>query len=371
MKIFISSLIGGFEQFRAAAQSAIVALRHEPVVAEDFGAQATSPQIACLQGLRSANLVVLILGSRYGYIQGSSGVSPTHEEYLEARGSKPILMFVQEGVERDDLQAKFISEVGAWQAGHFRAGFKTADELRDLVTRALHDYQLANTAGPLDKAALSAAALSLLPKARQNSHASPTLLVSIVGGPIQQILRPAELEAPVLAEALHQQALFIEPKLFVRSKGVDCGIEGAALVLEQERGAKIQLEENGSILLRLCLDRTELDNRSGFGAFAVIEEDVLRELSAALAFGAWLLDKIDPTQRITHVALAASIEASEYMGWRTRAEQEASPNSGTMRMASGKQAPTSSTDRPRAALLFQAAELAEDLMVPLRRQMKA
>jgi hypothetical protein len=97
----------------------------------------------------------------------------------------------------------------------------------------------------------------------------------------------------------------------------------------------------------------------------------LRELGAALSFAAWMSDKIDPTQRITHVALAASIEASDHIAWRTQAEQDANPSSGTMRMASGEKSPTSSTDRPRAALRFQAAELAEDLMVHLRRQMKA
>ncbi|MDB5797711.1 MAG: hypothetical protein JWP36_1613 [Paucimonas sp.] len=371
MRIFISSLIGGFEPFRAAARSAIAALRHEPVAAEDFGSQASSPQIACLQGVRSADLVVLILGPRYGVVQGSSGVSPTHEEYLEARGKKPILMFVQEGVERDEPQAKFVLEVGDWQAGHFRAGFKTADELRDLVTRAVHDYQLANAAGPLDTRALSTAALALLSKARQNSRAaSPTLHVGLVGGPIQQLLRPAELEAPDLADAIHQRALFVEPKLFSRSKGVDPSIMGSALVVEQERGARIQLSEDGSLLLRLPLSRTEGSRQNGFGMLAVIQEDVLRELAAALSFCAWLLDKIDSTQRITHVALVASIEASDYMGWRTQAEQDASPNSGTMRMAGGQQPPISSTDRPRAALRFQAAELAQDLMVPLRRQMK-
>jgi hypothetical protein len=371
MKVFISSLIGGFEEFRAAARSAIIALRHEPVVAEDFGAQPNSPQIACLQGLRAADLVVLILGGRYGYVQGTSGVSPTHEEYLEARGRKPILTFVQSGVDRDEQQAKFISEVSEWQTGHFRESFKTADELRNLVTRAIHDFQLANAAGPLDVGALSAAALGLLPKARQNSQASsPILHVAIAGGPIQRLLRPAELEAAALGDAIHQQALFVEPKLFAKSKGVEHSIDGSTLVVEQERGARIRVGEDGSLLLSLPLERTEGGRRNGFGAFAVIEEDVLRELAAAMAFGAWLLDKIDSTQRLTHVALAASIEASDYMGWRTQAEQDASPNSGTMRMSNGQKPPTSSTDRPRAALRFQAAELAEDLIVPLRRQMR-
>jgi len=370
MKVFISSLIGGFEEFRAAARSAIIALRHEPVVAEDFGAQTSSPQIACLHGLRSADLVVLILGGRYGYVQGSSGVSPTHEEYLEARGRKPILTFVQSGVERDEQQAKFVSEVSEWETGHFRESFKTADELRNLVTRAIHDFQLANAAGPIDASAMSAKALAMLPKTRQKSQASsPTLHVGIVGGPIQRILRPVELESANLADAIHQQALFVEPRLFSKSKGGEHSIDGSTLVVKQERGASIHVGEDGSLLLSLPMEGAERSRGNGFGAFAIIEEDVLRELSAAIAFGAWLLERIDPTQRLTHLALAASIEASDYMGWRTQAEQEASPNSGTMRMGNAQQ-PISSTDRPRSALRFQARELAEDLMVPLRRKMK-
>lgn len=185
------------------------------------------------------------------------------------------------------------------------------------------------------------------------------------------MLRPAELEAPKLVDAVHQQALFGEPRLFAKSKGVTPSIFESALVLEQEGGARIQLRENGSLSLRLPLNRSENTSRNGFGAFAIIEEDVLRGLTAAIAFSAWLFETIDATHRIAHVAMAASIEASDHMGWRTQAEQDASPNSGNMRMGGPAHAPTSATDRPRAALRFQSTEIAEDLMVPLRRQLKA
>lgn len=124
MNVFVSSLISGFEPFRDAARSAVVTLRLEPVMAEDFGSQPNSPQIACLQGVRAADLVVLILGERYGSPQGSSGISPTHEEYLEARDKKQILVFVQEGVTREPQQARFVDEVQAWRTGFFRGGFK-------------------------------------------------------------------------------------------------------------------------------------------------------------------------------------------------------------------------------------------------------
>ena len=41
MKVFISSLITGMEVERAAAKIAVETLRHQPVMAEDFGARPT------------------------------------------------------------------------------------------------------------------------------------------------------------------------------------------------------------------------------------------------------------------------------------------------------------------------------------------
>jgi hypothetical protein len=58
------------------------------------------------------------------------------------------------------------------------------------------------------------------------------------------------------------------------------------------------------------------------------------------------------------------------MAWRTQAEQDASPNSGTMRMSPTPEKPVC-VDRPRGALKFDAKRLADDLLVPLRRQWKA
>jgi hypothetical protein len=88
MKVFVSSLISSMEPLRAAARDAITTLRHEPIMAEDFGASANSPQIACLNGLRDAEVIILILGAGYGAVQ-ASGLSATHEEYEEAKSRKP------------------------------------------------------------------------------------------------------------------------------------------------------------------------------------------------------------------------------------------------------------------------------------------
>ena len=97
MKVFISSVITGFEEFREAAADAALTLDHDVIRAEDFGATPDSPQVACLDGVRQADVAVLLLGSRYGETQ-ASGISATHEEYREARESRSVVAFVQQGV---------------------------------------------------------------------------------------------------------------------------------------------------------------------------------------------------------------------------------------------------------------------------------
>ena len=47
MKVFISSVIGGMEEHRAAAREAVESLGHTVIAAEDFGASPRSPQQVC------------------------------------------------------------------------------------------------------------------------------------------------------------------------------------------------------------------------------------------------------------------------------------------------------------------------------------
>ena len=57
--------------------------------------------------------------------------------------------------------------------------------------------------------------------------------------------------------------------------------------------------------------RAKLNRWAGFG-FSIIEETVLRRLTVGLGFANLLLDRVDPTQRLTHIAIAAVIDASDY-----------------------------------------------------------
>ena len=376
MKVFISSLISGMEAERASVKAAIELLRHEAAMAEDFGARASSSQVACLDALRQSDLVVLILGTRYGAKQ-LSGLSATHEEYREARGQKPILAFLQQG-EPEAEQAAFISEAGKWESGLNRATpFSTPEQLRDLVTRALHDYALTHARAPLDAKGLASRAQALLPDNQSVRHSGVSLHVAIAAGPEATILRPAELEAPELGDAMEKQALFGAPPVFDRRVGTECGLLSDSLAIFQERsyGARAEVRLWGMGDIRFLLPIREED-RGRMGLSFVIEEAVVAQLAGALNYAAWLLGHIDPTERITHFAVAAALVGEGAMGWRTRSEHAASPNAGTFGgfgqdSEREKAVLLSPPHRVRAALSMDVNRLVEDMVVLLRRKWKA
>ena len=369
MKVFLSSLITGMEPIRAAARSAVITLGHESVMAEDFGALPHSPQIACLDGVRQAGVVVLILGARYGATQ-MSGLSATHEEYREARDRCPVLAFVEDGVTPEPQQDAFIREVQAWDRGLIRAGFTDAEQLERKVIQALHRLDVASAATPFDAKEVLVRALALFPKERGSCYeGSAVLSVAIAGGPAQAILRPSQIEDPALSEMLEKEALYGPARLFVRGEGTDATVKGGALVLEQtgrhSRGSRsLQLDPQGSLLVRLPVES------EGDALSVILVETLQGRLAAALRYAAWTLDNVDPTQRLSHVVVAAQLTGGFAM--RTRREHEASPNS--VQMGSS----FSRDERPpvhlspahlrRAAITQQADQLVEDLVTLIRRQ---
>jgi len=106
------------------------------------------------------------------------------------------------------------------------------------------------------------------------------------------------------------------------------------------------------------------------GLPVIIEEEVSATITRFLGFATAAFAHIDPVNRLSHVALVATIIDAAHMAWRTRAEHARSPNSVTMNiLADGSPEPVhlSPPHRTRSALRLNAAELVEDLTVKLRR----
>jgi len=367
VKVFISSLIRGLESFRDAAASGIMTLGHLPVRAEDFGAAPDSPQQACLAGVRDSDALVLIVAATYGHVQ-ASGLSPTHEEYREARDTRPVLVFIQRGVQPDRQQAAFISEIQGWEHGHFTASFSDVDDLRDRIIRALHDYVLANETAPLDEVELANRARSLVPI--KGATGGTDLLVAVAGGPLRAVLRPAELESAELRRFLLAEALTGGDAVLTPSAGTDISVRGDAIHLTQEHGSGLVAVDEAGNLLVVQPALEQRDFRSGITS--LIEEVISERITRAIRFCARVLDHVDSAQRISHVAPVAALRGAGYSPWRTRAEHERSPNAATMGFGSAE--PVIVTLAPpvrrRAALLHDTQRLAEDFTVRLRREVK-
>ena len=141
-KVFISSVIRGMERERASARFAVESLEFVPLQAEDFPASPATPQAACLAGVREADVLVLLIGERYGGEQ-PSGVSATEEEVNEARRlGRPILAFrTSEG--RDEEQGRFLTRVSGWLDGTTIKACLSPEELQKEVVRALRHMSMA------------------------------------------------------------------------------------------------------------------------------------------------------------------------------------------------------------------------------------
>lgn len=372
MKVFLSSLISGFEELRDAAADGAATLGHSVVRAEDFGASASSPQSACLRAARESDIVVLVLGERYGWVQ-PSGLSATHEEFREVRESHPVLAFIEAGVEPEERQRDFIQEAQSWDGGLYTAEFDSPDELRKLVVRALHDHELVAGSTTADDAEIERRAVNLVPQPSNGFVSQTQLVVAVAGGPARSVLSPSALENPELIKYLHSQTLTGPSAVLNISDGTDTAIEGDSISLRQTHH-RFQLREDGSILV----EQPAMPARTGGDAASmlrsIIEEDIRERIETTIRLGGTVLDYFDGPQRLSHVSVVAAIRGSVHAGWRTRAEAAANPNSMSLGMGQSESEAVirlSPSVRRRGVLLQDTARLAEDFTVRLRRVVKS
>jgi hypothetical protein len=368
MKVFVSSAVTGFEEYRAAVRVAVDVLRHETILAERYPAMAGSPQQACLQGVRDADVTVVVLGARYGQLQ-PSGMSATHEEFLEAHGRGVAIVLVQEGIDLEPEQASLIKQVKTW-TGSMIETFTTPEQLKEATIRALNRFEVSRSQSRVDAEDLLQKALKLIPSS--GSGASPAIAVAIVPGPKGQLIRPAQLDsfgAQVRREVLTGQEALFDPALGTR---LDIREDRVVLVQDQ-RPAMVAIDASGTFAsLQPALGQRGLHS----GVLAIIEEDIQDRIQNAIDLANRLLDQLDPVRRATDVVIVAGLVGGSWLPWRTRAEHLASPNSASMGRGalSGGQSTVlaylTPARRPRGDLAHASTQIAEDLTVLLRRQIR-
>ncbi len=151
LRVFVSSVVSGYQEYRNVAKCAILSLGHVPVLMEDSAALPDSPQRACLGEVERSDVVVLLMGARYGDAQ-ESGLSATHEEWVHARSiRRKVLVFVEKVSNREPEQQAFVDQVEDWVHGHFRKGFSSSLELSLKIVAALRRRELEMVDEDLDQ----------------------------------------------------------------------------------------------------------------------------------------------------------------------------------------------------------------------------
>lgn len=135
-RVFVSSVIVGYEEFRVAVAETVEELGAQPVLFERFGGRDGDPNAAYLNEVRSCDIYVGLLGEKYGRPLPSR-FSATHEEYREAeRRGLRLSVWAQDGVDREGHQQAFLDEVRRFNV---TGGFTTPEDLQASLISRLQD----------------------------------------------------------------------------------------------------------------------------------------------------------------------------------------------------------------------------------------
>ncbi|HEY1329268.1 MAG TPA: TIR domain-containing protein [Casimicrobiaceae bacterium] len=155
LTIFVCSTFGDLSQEREGVLDAVRRLKLKHDSMEFFGARATQPLETCLQEVRASDVLVVIVGHRYGSIVPELGISYTEAEYSEAfRLKKPCLIYMRDDnvpilpkhMERDPEGLRLLEKwKGTLQSRHTVAPFQDASRLAVQVAadlaRTLQDLE--------------------------------------------------------------------------------------------------------------------------------------------------------------------------------------------------------------------------------------
>lgn len=153
--VFVCSTFSDLSQEREGVLDAIRRLKLQHDSMEFFGARAEQPIEACLQEVRASDVLVVIVGHRYGSIVPDLGISYSEAEYVEGVSlKKPCLVYMRDDnvpilprhMERDPDKLKLLERWKATlQSRHtvstFQDGGRLAVQVAADLARTIRDLE--------------------------------------------------------------------------------------------------------------------------------------------------------------------------------------------------------------------------------------
>lgn len=320
-RIFVSSVMVDFSEMREAARLGIEDADAEPVLVEDLPSLDETPRNACLDGVASCDVVVLVVGARGGWSAPSGKLAIEEEAEHSRRCGLPLLVFLQ-NVQREEAAEGLATRVGGWVDGRFRTTFSTPDELRSQVRRGVEratstmEYPVSNKDEISDLA-------------HQPFEDTEEVFLRIILAPErdEEVVDPVRLQCEELPNEIFEIGHRHSIGFWSYSKAKNTEITDNRLVIRQmddRRGegpnecTALKLSENGTLVLETNVTgRVRRDHDSfGFGldSHVLAAEDLKREIERCFAFGSAVYDLLDPNGRYRRFMYQATILG---VGYRT------------------------------------------------------
>jgi len=317
-RVFVSSVVDGFGQFREAARAAIIAAGGAPVlVNEDLPALATSSRNACLDVIDSCDYFISIIGSRGGWT-APSGKLVVEEEYEHARArKKPVLAFLQT-VQRDADATRFAEHLSDYVDGVFRRSFSTVGELQAEITQALSAL--------IDEAQES----MNMPHHQRDYFDDPYIVPNmamlrfvLLPERQEEVVDPMRLGSDSFRNLVYEIGHLASVNLLSYERPKTADIFGDDLVITQTESngrhgegqhVRIQITGVGEIVIDANVTG-RVSRRPSYSissSMVVAAEDIEAVLVLCFAFTAAFYDRIDPHKRHQRFAFNAGLSGLAY-----------------------------------------------------------
>jgi len=304
-RIFVSSVVKGFEEFREAARQAIENAGCEPIlVNEDYPAIVDSSRNACLDAIESADILIIIISERGGY-KTPSGKLVIEEEYLYAKKLKlPILVFLQK-VERDKDAKKIANDLSNYVDGIYRKIFNDKLELKREVEVALNSL-------------ISHIKKSIMDKTKIGQHFQEPYEIQneasirFVLAPErkEEVIDPVTLESDNFLNQVYGVGHSNNIKLFNYKYGKKRTLNNSSLIIHQKESenarepneeVRLEINESGLIIIDSNITgrvvRDEEYNMQMYDSYFVIIEDIENVVDSFLRFVGAFYDELDKYKR--------------------------------------------------------------------------
>lgn len=368
LRVFISSVIDGFGEYRLAAAEGVEAAGAEPVMVERFPSLATSPRNACLDGVQASDAYLALVGQRGGWTT-PSGALAVEEEFEEAkRRGLPVLVLLQKGA-RDEQADRLARRLSDYVSGAFRKTFSGPTDVRAQVAAAVARLMSNAMIPESDPKRVQ----TLL---QEGEHAGDDASARLVLLPERrdEILSPERMESRALVQEIYSVAHAAGFFDYECGKTHELTTDGVLVFSQNSRGsrpgrsASLRLSAQGEAVIEADISARDIDRDPTRYLFVLLESDLAAALSTEFALAYQLFERLDPHQRFASIWLGAAVVGA---GSRYLVPARPEGSSVSVRMW-GDKGPTIADATPRkvgrTTLRDSAGEVSR-LMALFRRQL--